>query len=118
MRVERCERKTGRSTHRASPTGVAAQASGALAYSTVVCASAAAPPGMQCIAPFVGTAMAEHYRELGDDALVVYDDLSRHAEADRELGRLLHRPPGSFFTHGALIEVQPACLPPGRPRMS
>ncbi len=85
--------------------------SGALAYTTVVVAVGNGPPGLQYIAPYAATSMAEHFMEQGRDVLLVYDDLTRHARAYRELSLLLRRPPGReafpgdiFYIHSRLLE--------------
>jgi len=84
---------------------------GAMAYTTVVAAEANDPTPMQYLAPYAGCAMAEHYTYNGEDAFVVYDDLSKHAVAYREMSLLLRRPPGReaypgdiFYTHSRLLE--------------
>ncbi len=84
---------------------------GALERTIVVVAGADSPPGLQYLAPFAATAMAEWFRDRGRDALIVYDDLTRHARAYRELSLLLRRPPGReaypgdiFFLHSRLLE--------------
>jgi F-type H+-transporting ATPase subunit alpha len=84
---------------------------GALAYTTVVVGEATATPGMKYLAPFAGCAIAEGWMRGGDDTLVVYDDLSTHARAYRELSLLMHRPPGReaypgdiFYLHARLLE--------------
>ena len=76
-----------------------------------VVASAAAAPGMQWIAPFAGMAMAEYFRDRGDHALVVIDDLTQHAAIHRELALLTREPPGReaypgdvFYVHARLLE--------------
>jgi F-type H+-transporting ATPase subunit alpha len=86
-------------------------ARGALVYSTVVVAEGDDPPGLRFIAPYAATAMAEYFVEQGRDVLVVYDDLTRHAIAYRELSLLLRRPPGReafpgdiFYVHSRLLE--------------
>jgi F-type H+-transporting ATPase subunit alpha len=83
----------------------------ALAYSVVVVASGEHPPGMQFVAPYAATTMAEYFMEQGQDVLIVYDDLTRHARAYRELSLLLRRPPGReaypgdiFYVHSRLLE--------------
>ncbi len=84
---------------------------GAMAYSTVVVASASDPAALQYIAPFAGCAMGEYFRDHGGHALLVYDDLSKHAAAYREISLLLRRPPGReafpgdvFYLHSRLLE--------------
>lgn len=84
---------------------------GALSYTTIVCASASASASLQYLAPFSGTAMGEYFMFAGKDVLIVYDDLSKHAVAYRELSLLLHRPSGReaypgdiFYLHSRLLE--------------
>ena len=84
---------------------------GALAYTTVVVGEATATPGMKYLAPFAGCAVAESWMRGGEDTLVIYDDLSTHARAYRELSLLMHRPPGReaypgdiFYLHARLLE--------------
>ncbi len=84
---------------------------GAMAYTTVVSACASDPAPMQYIAPFAGCAMGEYFRDNGQHALIIYDDLSKQAVAYRELSLLLRRPPGReaypgdiFFNHSRLLE--------------
>ncbi|MCG6942661.1 MAG: F0F1 ATP synthase subunit alpha [Thiohalocapsa sp.] len=84
---------------------------GALDYTTVVVGEASALPGLKHLAPFAGCAIAEYWMARGIDTLVVYDDLSAHAQAYRELSLLLRRPPGReaypgdiFFLHAKLLE--------------
>ena len=84
---------------------------GALEYSTVVVASGDGPPGLRFIAPYAATTIAEYYMEQGNDVLIVYDDLTLHARAYRELSLLLERPPGReaypgdiFYLHSRLLE--------------
>lgn len=84
---------------------------GALAYTIIVDASAAYPAAMQYIAPYAGCAMGEYFRDLGRDALIIYDDLTKHAWAYRQISLLLHRPPGReaypgdiFYLHSRLLE--------------
>ena len=83
----------------------------ALDYTTVVVASGEGPPGLQFVAPYAATSIAESFMAQGRDALVVYDDLTRHARAYRELSLLLRRPPGReafpgdiFYIHSRLLE--------------
>ncbi len=84
---------------------------GALEYTTIVCATASDSASLQYIAPFAGTAMGEYFMQNGRDVLIVYDDLSKHAVAYRELSLLLHRPSGReaypgdiFYLHSRLLE--------------
>lgn len=84
---------------------------GAMEYTTVVAACASDPAPMQYIAPFAGTSMGEYFRDNGQHALIVYDDLSKQAVSYRELSLLLRRPPGReaypgdiFFNHSRLLE--------------
>lgn len=90
----------------------------ALRYSVVVVAEANAPAGLQYIAPYAGCAIAEHWMRSGRHTLVVYDDLTRHAQAYRTLSLLLRRPPGReaypgdiFFLHSRLLERATVLLP-------
>ncbi|MCD8324064.1 MAG: F0F1 ATP synthase subunit alpha [Clostridiales bacterium] len=83
----------------------------ALGYSIVVCASASDPAPLQYIAPYAGTALGEYFMERGKDVLIVYDDLSKHAIAYREISLLLERSPGReaypgdvFYLHSRLLE--------------
>lgn len=83
----------------------------ALDYSIVVVASGEDPPGLQFITPYAATTMAEYFMEKGRDVLIVYDDLTRHARAYRELSLLLRRPPGReafpgdiFYIHSRMLE--------------
>jgi len=84
---------------------------GAMEYSVVVVASASDPAALQYIAPYSGCAMGEYFRDRGRHALLVYDDLSKHAAAYREISLLLRRPPGReaypgdvFYLHSRLLE--------------
>lgn len=84
---------------------------GAMEYTTVVVASASDPAAMQYIAPYSGCAIGEWFMEKGEDALVVYDDLSKHAWAYRQVSLLMRRPPGReaypgdvFYLHSRLLE--------------
>src|SRR5438874_1025015 len=84
---------------------------GAMEYTTVVVASASDPAPMQYIAPYSGCSMGEYFRDSGRHALVIYDDLSKHAAAYRQLSLLLRRPPGReaypgdvFYLHSRLLE--------------
>ncbi len=83
----------------------------ALNYCVVVVASGDAPAGQQFVAPYAAMAMGEHFMRRGRDVLVIFDDLSRHARAYRELSLLLRRPPGRegypgdiFYIHSRLLE--------------
>lgn len=84
---------------------------GALDYTTVVVTEGNDPPGLAYIAPYAATSIAEHFAEQGRDVLIVYDDLTHHARAYRELSLLLRRPPGReafpgdiFYIHSRLLE--------------
>ncbi|HHX91417.1 MAG TPA: alternate F1F0 ATPase, F1 subunit alpha [Paracoccus sp.] len=84
---------------------------GAMDYCVVVVASGDEAPGVQYIAPYAATSMAEYFMEQGRDVLIVYDDLTRHARAYRELSLLMRRPPGReaypgdiFYVHSRLLE--------------
>ncbi len=84
---------------------------GAMEHTVVVSASAADPAPMQYLAPYAGCAIAEEFMEAGKDALIVYDDLSKHAWAYRQVSLLLRRPPGReaypgdvFYLHSRLLE--------------
>ena len=87
------------------------KAHGALDYTIIVAEPASASAALQYIAPFCATAMAEHFMYEGKDVLIVYDDLSKHAVAYREISLLLHRPSGReaypgdiFYLHSRLLE--------------
>jgi F-type H+/Na+-transporting ATPase subunit alpha len=84
---------------------------GAMEYTTVVAASASESAPLQFIAPYTGVTMGEHFRDNGEHALIVYDDLSKQAVAYRQLSLLLRRPPGReaypgdvFYLHSRLLE--------------
>ncbi len=84
---------------------------GAMEYTTIVAATASDPAPMQFLAPYSGTAMAEYYRDSGRHALIIYDDLTKQAQAYRQLSLLLRRPPGReaypgdiFYLHSRLLE--------------
>ena len=96
------------------------KAHGAMAYTTIVAATASDPAPLQFLAPFAGCAMAEHWRDNGGHALIVYDDLTKQAQAYRQLSLLLRRPPGReafpgdiFYLHSRLLE-RAAKLGPAR----
>jgi F-type H+/Na+-transporting ATPase subunit alpha len=84
---------------------------GALKHTIVVVASAADTAALQYIAPYTGCAMGEYFRDKGEDALIIYDDLTKHAWAYRQISLLLRRPPGReaypgdvFYLHSRLLE--------------
>jgi len=84
---------------------------GAMEYTVVVVSEGNDAPGLAYIAPYAATSMAEHFMETGRDVLIVYDDLTQHARAYRELSLLLRRPPGReafpgdiFYIHSRLLE--------------
>jgi len=84
---------------------------GAMEYTVVVVTEGSDPPGLAYIAPYAATSIAEHFMAQGRDVLVVYDDLTHHARAYRELSLLLRRPPGReafpgdiFYIHARLLE--------------
>ena len=83
----------------------------ALQYSIIVSASASSPAAMWYLAPYAGCAIGEYFRDKGEDALIVYDDLSKHAWAYRQISLLLRRPPGReaypgdvFYLHSRFLE--------------
>ena len=87
------------------------QDAGAMAYTTVVVASASETAPLQYLAPYAGCTMGEYFRDSGRHALCIYDDLSKHATAYRQLSLLLRRPPGReaypgdvFYLHSRLLE--------------
>jgi len=84
---------------------------GALAHTIIVAAAAADSPAMQYIAPYSGTSMGEYFRDKGEDALIIFDDLTKQAWAYRQVSLLLRRPPGReaypgdvFYLHSRLLE--------------
>ena len=84
---------------------------GAMEYTTVVCAGASDNASLQYIAPFTATSMGEYFRDKGKNVVIFYDDLSKHANAYRQLSLLLRRPPGReaypgdiFYLHSRLLE--------------
>ncbi len=87
------------------------QSHGAMDYTVVMVTEGDEPPGLAYIAPYAATSIAEHFMQNGRDVLIVYDDLTHHARAYRELSLLLHRPPGReafpgdiFYIHSRLLE--------------
>lgn len=87
------------------------RAAGALDYTTVIAANASDPAPMQFLAAYTGTAMAEYFRDTGRHALIIYDDLTKQAQAYRQMSLLLRRPPGReaypgdvFYLHSRLLE--------------
>lgn len=87
------------------------QDAGAMEYTIVVAATASDPAPMQYLAPYTGCAMGEYFRDNGMHALIIYDDLSKHAQAYRQMSLLLRRPPGReaypgdvFYLHSRLLE--------------
>ncbi|MGR9092665.1 MAG: alternate F1F0 ATPase, F1 subunit alpha, partial [Gammaproteobacteria bacterium] len=87
------------------------RANNALDYTVVVAAGGEDPPGLQFITPYAATTIAEYFMEQGRDVLIIYDDLTRHADAYRQLSLLLRRPPGReafpgdmFYVHARLLE--------------
>ncbi|MBY0553275.1 F0F1 ATP synthase subunit alpha [bacterium] len=84
---------------------------GALEYTTIISTSASDPAPMQYLAAYTGTAMAEYFRDSGKHALIIYDDLTKQAQAYRQMSLLLRRPPGReaypgdvFYLHSRLLE--------------
>lgn len=84
---------------------------GAMAYTVIVSAGASESPALSYIAPYTGVAIAEYFMDQGKDVLIIYDDLSKHAVAYREISLLLRRPPGReaypgdvFYLHSRLLE--------------
>ena len=84
---------------------------GSMDYTTIVAATASDPAPLQFLAPYVGAALGEYYRDNGMHALIIYDDLSKHAVAYRQMSLLLRRPPGReaypgdvFYLHSRLLE--------------
>ena len=87
------------------------RAAGAMEYTTVIAATASDPAPLQFLAPYSGCAMAEYFRDTGRHALIIYDDLTKQAQAYRQLSLLLRRPPGReaypgdvFYLHSRLLE--------------
>ena len=91
--------------------GARLEAGGAMAYTVIVSAGASEPASMSYIAPYAGVSIAEYFMDQGKDVLIIYDDLSKHAVAYREISLLLRRPPGReaypgdvFYLHSRLLE--------------
>ena len=87
------------------------ESTGAMAYTTIIVAGASDPAPLQYLAPYSGCAMAEYWMNRGGHALVIYDDLTKHAQAYRQISLLLRRPPGReafpgdvFYLHSRLLE--------------
>lgn len=94
------------------------RATGALAYTVVVVTEGNDPPGLAYIAPYAATSIGEYFMQQGRDVLIIYDDLTHHARAYRELSLLLRRPPGReafpgdiFYIHSRLLERATRMLP-------
>jgi F-type H+-transporting ATPase subunit alpha len=101
----------GQKASKVAQTVGALERAGAMEYTIVVAASAAESAALQYLAPYAGCAMGEEFMEQGRDALIVYDDLSKHAWAYRQMSLLLRRPPGReaypgdvFYLHSRLLE--------------
>jgi F-type H+-transporting ATPase subunit alpha len=84
---------------------------GAMGHTIVVAASASSPPSLQYLSPYAGVTMGEYFMDIGEDALIIYDDLSKQAVAYRQISLLLRRPPGReafpgdvFYLHSRLLE--------------
>ena len=101
----------GQKTSKVAQVVATLEAHGAMKHTIVVAANASDSVALQYLAPYAGCAMGEEFMEQGKDVLVVYDDLTRHAWAYRQLSLLLHRPPGReaypgdvFYLHSRLLE--------------
>jgi F-type H+-transporting ATPase subunit alpha len=92
-------------------TAAILQENGAMEYTTIVVASASEPAPLKYLAPYAGCAIGEEFMESGRDALIIYDDLTKHAEAYRNISLIIRRPPGReaypgdvFYLHSRLLE--------------
>jgi F-type H+-transporting ATPase subunit alpha len=101
----------GQRVGRVAQTVAILEESGAMEHTIVVAANASDPVALQYLAPYAGCSMGEYFMEQGKDALIIYDDLSKHAWAYRQLSLLLRRPPGReaypgdvFYLHSRLLE--------------
>ncbi len=101
----------GQKASKVAQTVATLEENGAMDHTIVVAANSADPAALQYIAPYAGCAMGEEFMEEGKDALIIYDDLSKHAWAYRQLSLLLRRPPGReaypgdvFYLHSRLLE--------------
>ena len=101
----------GQKASKVAQTVALLESHGAMEHTVVVAANSADPAPLQYLAPYAGCAMAEYFMDRGQDALIVYDDLSKHAWAYREMSLLLRRPPGReaypgdvFYLHSRLLE--------------
>jgi F-type H+-transporting ATPase subunit alpha len=101
----------GQKASKVAQTVATLEAHGAMEHTIVVAANSAEPAALQYIAPYAGCAMGEEFMEQGKDALIIYDDLSKHAWAYRQISLLLRRPPGReaypgdvFYLHSRLLE--------------
>ena len=123
-----CIAPIGQRASAVAKTVAVLQEKGAMAYTVVVVTEGNDPPGLAYIAPYAATSIAEYFMEAGQDVLIVYDDLTHHARAYREISLLLHRPPGReafpgdiFYIHltiartGDSFKVRNSAAVPSRP---